>query len=162
MKNKVELKQSKQYKQALHAETRYITVNITLAVRFNLSPVELLVYSIIKHATDTLDLHLYSGSVKGICAKINVSLPTVRAALDKLVNKGFLIKGTMRRERQRPGAGQSLEETWVYYKAYDLFNKNDPRTPEEILEANQARLETMKQTKKNQEEGLYGTKSAAI
>lgn len=140
---KNELKKSKQYKQALNTEKRYITVNITLAVRFNLSPVELLVYSIVKHATDTLDLHVYSGSVKGICAKINVSLPTARAALDSLVQKGFIFKGTMRRERQRPSAGQSLEETWVYYKAYELFSKNDHRTPEQIIEANQARLKAM-------------------
>ena len=148
MKKKEELKDSKQYKKALNAERRYIPVNITLAVRFNLSPVELLVYSIIKHATDTLDLHVYSGSVKGICAKINVSLPTVRTALDNLVKKGFIYKGTMRRERQRPGVNQNLEETWVYYSAYELFSKNDSRTPEQIIEANQARYKTMEKTKK--------------
>lgn len=141
---KKDLKDSKQYKKALNAEKRYIPVNITLAVRFDLSPVELLVYSIIKHATDSLDLEVYSGSVKGICAKINVSLPTVRAALDNLVEKGFIYKGLMRRERQRAKMGQSLEETWVYYKAYDLFAKDDHRTPEEIVAANRERLKTMR------------------
>lgn len=147
---KKDLKNSKQYKKALNAEQRYIPVNITLAVRFDLSPVELLVYSIINHATHSLDLKAYSGSVKGICAKINVSLPTVRTALDNLVEKGFIYKGTMRRERQRPGAGQSLEETWVYYKAYDLFVK-DGRTPEEIILANQTRLQAMRTVQKERE-----------
>lgn len=145
---KQELRNSKQYKKALNAEKRYITVNITLAVRFNLSPVELLVYSIIKHATDTLDLQAYTGSVKGICAKINVSLPTARAALDKLVESGFIYKGTMRRERQRPGLGQSLDETWVYYKAAELFVK-DGRTPEDIILANQQRLKVMREVEQN-------------
>ncbi len=153
---KKDLKNSKQYKKALNAEQRYIPVNITLAVRFDLSPVELLVFSVIKHATDSMDLEVYSGSVKGICAKMNVSLPTVRTALNNLVEKGLIYKGTMRRERQRTGSGQSLEETWVYYKAANLFVK-DGRTPEDIVQANQERLKTMREIeKKRKSEKITG------
>ena len=138
---KQDLQNAKQFRQALKEDKRYITVNITLAVRFDLSPVELLVYSVVKHATDTMDLGVYSGSVKGICAKINVSLPTARAALDQLVKKGLLDKGVMSRERQRPGAGKSLTETWVWYSAPDLWR--DGKTPEEVVETVKVRHAAM-------------------
>ena len=111
---KKELRQTRQTKDALKHGT-YCTVPRWLAATANLSPIELLIYITVKEATDKADMHLYTGSVKGLCSLWNVSIPTARKALENLEERGFIRKGFIRRD------GKSF----VAYEAYSVGTRAD-------------------------------------
>lgn len=131
---KEELKNSRQFKDAMARQKRlgpekfeYTTVPLTWCVRFDLSPVQLLTYCIIRDRTLNYEEHAYTGSIKGLCAILNVSIPTVRSALEVLEQKGFIHKD-MRKRLRSDG-----ERTWVTYVSHTNLTAGG-RTIEESLE----------------------------
>lgn len=137
---KKELTNSRQAKDALNHGT-FVTVPRWLATIANLSPTELLIYMTIKEATDKAALQLYTGSVKGLCALWNVSIPTARKALETLEARGFIRKGFIRRN------GKSM----VAYEAYEIGTRADIKEGKlfEILNRNKVRTEQFRQNGSN-------------
>ena len=128
---KNDLKNSRQFKDAMKRQratgkAEFTSVPLTWCVRFDLSPTELLTYCIIRDRTLSYEEKAYTGSVKGLCAILNVSIPTVRVALEILEEKGFIYK----EKRNRPRSNG--ERSWVSYVAYtDLTSGSE--TIEEVL-----------------------------
>ena len=113
MKTKAELKDSRQYKKDCKDKRFVNNVPLTWCVRFDLSPLELLTYCVIRDATTEFEYNAYTGSVKGLCSKTNVSRPTQIAALKVLYDKGFIFRQKM------PYNGRQI----VAYVAYKLDPK---------------------------------------
>lgn len=131
---KKELMNSRQFKGAIARQNKtgkaeFTTVPLTWCVRFDLSPTELLTYCAIRDRTIGYEEHAYTGSIKGLCAILNVSLPTARAALEKLEKKGFIYKEI--RQRMRSDGLRS----WVAYISYDITPKDGQKT-EDLLSRN--------------------------
>lgn len=141
---KKELKNSRQFKEALKKseqarkdgkETAYAYVNnvpLTWCVAFDLNTTTLLIYCYIRDCTKFMKEQAYTGSVKGLCAKFNCTLPTARKSLQELEEKGFIQKEKSLRDGAR----------WVRY--VDLLqryhSKEDKRSLKDILEANKTRF----------------------
>lgn len=121
---KRELKKTRQYK-SWSNNRNYITVPLSWCTRFDLSPTDLFIYCVVKNATEKAALRSYTGSVKGLCAACNVSIPTARKSLEKLIEKGFLRKEFLQRDGRE----------WVSYTALSLTAGES--TIEEVLERNQ-------------------------
>lgn len=94
---KKELLKTRQYKQSLDKGLYLNNVPTSWCVRFNLSAQDLLIFCVIRDATERGELRAYTGSVKGLCAKVNCTLPTARRSLQKLNEKGFIEKRFRRR-----------------------------------------------------------------
>lgn len=109
---KDELKKTRQYK-SLNNNKQYLArVPLYFCTRFDLSPTELLIFCMIHNATINFELKSYTGSLKGICVALNVSIPTVQKALLKLEEKGFIRK----KESDRKG------RLWISYIALLSYN----------------------------------------
>ena len=121
MQKKEELKESRQYKKDCKDKRFTNNVPLTWCVRFDLTPLELITYCVIRDATVEFEQEAYTGSVKGLCAKTNVSRPTQIAALKVLYDKGFVYR------KIAPYNGRNI----VAYVAY-TFDKN--KNLEEQLE----------------------------
>ncbi len=142
---KNELKNTRQYKEALKRTEQarkdgnlrpYAYMNnvpLTWCVRFDLTPLMLLVYCYIRDCTKNMKESAFTGSIKSLCSKFNVTLPTARTALRKLEEKGFIYKERSKRENV---------ECWVRYRdgLVRYYSGEDERTIDEILESNSARL----------------------
>ena len=129
---KEELLKTRQYKATLN-KFFYVSVPLDWCVRFDLKPLDLMVFCIIADATERCAERAYTGSMKGLCAKVNTSIPTVRASIATLTEKGFIRKVGKRR-------GNKLIVT---YEA--MVSKHKPQyeggmTLEDRLEANKARM----------------------
>lgn len=138
---KKDLRQSRQFKEALTRSeqarrdgrlTPYAYTNnvpLTWCVRFDITPLMLLTWCYIRDCTKNMKEGAYTGSIKGLCAKFNGSLPTQRHALEVLEEKGFIRKEIS----PRTGVG-----SWVRYvdalKDYNAIS--DRRSIEEVLEYN--------------------------
>ena len=138
---KKDLKNTRQFKEALKRseqarkdgkETAYAYINnvpLTWCVRFDLTPLMLLIYCYIRDCTKFMKEQAFTGSVKGLCAKFNTTLPTARKALATLEEKGFIRKEKSLRDGAR----------WIRYT--DLLGRvssgEDKRELDVILEANQ-------------------------
>ena len=94
---KSELLKTRQYKTCLDKNNYLNNFPLTWCVRFNLTAQDLVIFCIIRDATERGELQAYTGSVKGLCAKVNCTLPTARKSLKKLYDKGFIDKRTKRR-----------------------------------------------------------------
>lgn len=141
---KSELKNTRQFKEAKKkseqarrdgVERPYAyTNNVPLfwAVEYDISTLELLTYCYVRDCTANMKERAFTGSIKGLCARFNTSLPTQRKALETLEEKGFIYK-----EKSRRG-----ETQWVrYVDACALWwVREDKREFKEILEANVFRL----------------------
>ena len=113
MKTKADLKCCRQYKKDCQNKRFVNNVPLTWCVRFDLTPLELLTYCVIRDATTEYEYKAYTGSVKGLCSKTNVSRPTQIAALKVLYDKGFIYRQKM------PYNGRQV----VAYVAYQLDPK---------------------------------------
>lgn len=130
---KKELKNSRQFKEAMARQKRrkpedfeYTTVPLTWCVRFDLTPVQLLTYCIVRDRTISFEERAYTGSIKGLCAILNVSLPTARTALETLETKGFIYKEIRNRAR-RDG-----QRSWITYVAYTNLTRNGQSIEENL------------------------------
>lgn len=143
---KEELKNCRQFKEALkkseiaiknNSSYGYIhNVPTTWCVKYELSTLDLLVYCYIRDCTKNMREGAFTGSVKGLCAKFNTSLPTARKSLAKLTEKGFT-----RKEKSRRGESQ-----WVRYvdNLMRWWIKEDERPLDEILQTCRMRNVAMK------------------
>ena len=94
IKNKNELKDSKKYKKITEKKT-FIPVYVEWAVRFELSPSELLIYSAIAHFTKITKKDGYgafTAPVSTLQSLFNLSYKTVFNALESLVFRGLITK----------------------------------------------------------------------
>ena len=130
---KKDLKNSRQFKEAMSRQKRkspdefeYTNVPLTWCVRFDLSPTELFTYCIVRDRTISYEEHAYTGSIKGLCAILNVAIPTVRAALENLEKKGFIYKEIRNRAR-RDG-----QMSWVTYVAHRNLTRNGQSIEENL------------------------------
>lgn len=117
------LKKTNSYKSALVSDHRFITFPLAWCVRFGLTPEAVVFYEYIKYATINGAWHAYAGSIRGLCALVNCSLPTARKTLELLESKGFISKG------DDNNGTSGLPE----YRANLLEDKN--RTTEEQLDS---------------------------
>ena len=121
---KEELEKTRQY-QTVKKQNRYLNeVPLSFCVRFGISTTELLIYCIIKEYGKFGHLQVYSGSVKGLCAYLNVSKPTVRSALEKLEKIGLIDKTTIFRNGRN----------WVCYVALSFDMSERAMTLEEQID----------------------------
>ena len=141
---KKDLKNTRQFKEALKRSEQarkdgkgiaYAYINnvpLTWCVRFDLTPLMLLIYCYIRDCTRLMKEQAFTGSVKGLCAKFNTTLPTARKSLAVLEEKGFIKKEKSLRDGAR----------WVRY--VDLLGRiwtgEDKRDIDEILSINNARF----------------------
>lgn len=133
---KGELLKTRQYK-AVKDKYCYVSLPLDWCVRFDLKPLDLMIYCIIADATERCEGKAYTGSMKGLCAKVNASIPTVRDSISLLIKKGFLQKVGIKRGNK----------TIVTYVA--LVSKHKPlyegaMTLEDRLEANRAKLNILR------------------
>lgn len=140
---KEELKNCRQFKEALKrseqarkdgSEKPYAYINnvpLTWCVWFDLSTTDLLIYCYIRDCTKNMKESAFTGSVKGLCAKFNTTIPTARKSLEKLCEKGFT-----RKEKSKRG-----ETQWVRYvdELTQFWSREDKRPLPEILASNVAR-----------------------
>ncbi len=147
---KSELKSTRQFKEAMRKSEQarkdgldrpfaYMnTVPLFWAVEYDLTPLELLTYCFIRDCTLYMKEQAFTGSIKGLCARFNTTIPTQRTALEHLIEKGFIFK-----EKSPYGQAQ-----WVRY--IDGLNgkwrkeDKDPRPMKAILEANVTRTNLRK------------------
>lgn len=137
MSNK-ELKDCRQYKEMLKKSEQkrldgkvngygwLYNVPLTWCVRFDLTTLELLTYCYIRDCTANMKEGAFTGSVKTLRARFNVSAPTQRRALERLEEKGFIWK-----EKAPRGDAE-----WVrYVDTLKLWHKKeDSRSIEEIID----------------------------
>ena len=90
-KRKDELRETKHFKRIAESE-KFIKIPSDWAVRFELSPPELLIYSTIAHATKYYEHGAFIGSVTSLCAMWNISASTANRALEKLDRRGMIVK----------------------------------------------------------------------
>lgn len=129
---KDELKQTAQFKRYNRMHNYIARVPMYFCTRFDLSPTDVLVYAIIHNATSNMELKSFSGSIRGICAALNVTLPTVQKSLLKLEEKGFIRKETGNRNGKK----------WVCYVALVNYGAETPnQTYEDILRRNRVKNE---------------------
>ena len=105
-----QLRENSRYKNRV-LEKRYLNrVPIYFCTLFNMTTTELLVYCQIKYCTD-LELQAYTGSVEALCEICNVSKPTVRKALARLVADGFVFWGyyNMKNKKRVVYRGNNIE-----------------------------------------------------
>jgi DNA-binding MarR family transcriptional regulator len=131
---KEELKETRQYKSLNNnGNSLYVSVPLSWCARFDLSPVELLLFCHIRHRTENYHQRAYTGSIPGLAVVVNASVPTVRKALDNLIEKGFIRKTF--KERQN-SLGRSV--SWIAYESM-LDTKTTGREIEEELAKNRIR-----------------------
>ncbi len=145
---KEELKNCRQFKEALKKseqarkdgiERSYAYINnvpLTWCVAFDLSATDLLIYCYVRDCTKNMKEQAFTGSVKGLCAKFNTTIPTARKSLEKLVSLGFI-----RKEKSIRGQAQ-----WVRYVdlLINYHSHVDKRDLSEILATNRLRNEAIK------------------
>ena len=90
-KRKDELRETKHFKRIVETDN-FIKIPSDWAVRFELSPPELLIYSTIAHATKYYEHGAFIGSVTSLCAMWNISPNTVRKTLETLDRRGMIVK----------------------------------------------------------------------
>lgn len=90
MNKKSELKDTRQYKRVIN-KPHYVKVPFGWCTRFNLSPVEILVYATVANFCK-LENKSYTGSIQGLAAYWNISRNTALRALDTLIKRGFIGK----------------------------------------------------------------------
>ena len=95
---KEELLKSRQYKLANQKQFYLNNIPLDWCVRFNLSPLDIMIFCIIRDASMHQEYEAYTGSIKGLCAKTNVSLPTARSSVEKLEERGFIDKIHFKRD----------------------------------------------------------------
>lgn len=120
---KSELKRTRQYKR-YRDNNFYINIPLSWCTRFNLSPTDLVVLCVVMNATKNATMKAYTGSMKGLCVCCNISLPTARRSLEKLIEKGFVRKEYWTRDGKE----------WIAYTALSLVAGE--MTMEEALERN--------------------------
>lgn len=98
---KEELLKSRQYKTANEKQAYINNFPLDWCVRFDLSVLDVILFRIIEDATERQKYNAYTGSIKGLCAKTNVSLPTARNSLDGLYSRGFIDKKYIEREGKK-------------------------------------------------------------
>ena len=134
---KEDLKRTRQYKIAKVHNTYWNNVPRHWCVRFDMSPTELLIYCTIRDATENLKQRCFTGSVQMLCSYVNVSKPTVRKALDKLENAGFIRKVNMKREIR--GEKTVKDGVWIGYEALPL--RAGENTIEDMLDIHRMKRE---------------------
>ena len=92
---KEELKKTRQFKEFIKRgadKCLFSNVPYTWLVKYDLSPTDLLAYCTIRDMSLVGAMNVYSGSIKGLCARLNVSMPTARKSLETLQLKGFICR----------------------------------------------------------------------
>lgn len=154
---KKDLKNTRQFKEAMKRTEQArkdgksivyaYTNNVPLfwCVQFEISTLDLLTYCYIRDCTKNMKENAFTGSVKGLCARFNTSLPTQRKSLDILETKGFIRKTTSPR-------GQAQ---WVRYTdaLSRWWSKEDGRPLESILETT-AYLNAQERERRAKERGI--------
>lgn len=127
---KEDLKNTRQYRNALNNNKAFLSIPTTWCVRFDLTPTELMILRHIQYMSK-LDAGVFTGSIKGLCSITNCSAPTARKACMKLHNLGFIRKI----ERQHKLENGKIVD-WICYRAnvpYDI-EQND-KTINDLLKA---------------------------
>lgn len=125
---KEELKETRQYKRVYNnGNSICVSVPLSWCTRFDLSAVELLIFCHIRHVTEHFIQRAYTGSIPGLASIVNTSVPTVRKALDNLIEKGFIRKTF--KERQN-SSGHRV--TWIAYESMIKSNCEGREIEEEL------------------------------
>lgn len=131
---KEELKGTRQFKKVdNNGNSICVSVPLSWCARFDLTATELLLFCHIRYRTEHFQQRAYTGSVPGLAVIVNASVPTVRKALDNLIEKGFIRKTFKDRCNSY---GQKVG--WIAYES--LLNSNvTGRDVEEELAKNRIR-----------------------
>ena len=115
---KEELKHTRQYKTMMNNPKAVLSVPLSWCVRFDLTATELLILRHIQYLTALEDGNgVFTGTIKGLCAIVNCTLPTARKACDHLHDMGFI------RKDLRPRTLHNEKEVdWVCYRACVPFS----------------------------------------
>lgn len=135
------LKLSRQYKKNVANPRAVLVCPKSWCVRFDISPLDLMIFEEIHAATWNFTSGAFTGSRVGLCSIVNASLPTVDKSLALLEEKGFI--------RKEARVMQSLRGEKTIAAYCSMINKDVTTTDvklEEILEINRIRNNT---TKKN-------------
>lgn len=133
------LKLSRQYKKNVANPRAALYCPKSWCVRFDITPLDLMLFEEIHSATWNFTSGAYTGSRVGLCAIVNASLPTVDKSLGILEEKGFI--------RKTARVMQSLrgEKTVAAYCSLIPKDTSISETKlEEILETNRTRNELNK------------------
>ena len=133
---KKQLKVNRYYKR-LSEQNNWIKFPLSWCVRFDLSPLDVVVFAIVDVATKDGKMHTFVGSIESICTRTNTSKPTVRRSLEKLVARGFIRKEN--RTLKDKNTGES--KTWVCYTSKVRFDPD--RSIEEQCEIELIQRETL-------------------
>lgn len=136
------LKLSRQYKKNVANPRAALYCPKSWCVRFDISPLDLMIFEEIHAATWHFTSGAYTGSRVGLCAIVNASLPTVDKSLETLEEKGFI--------RKLAKVMQSLRGEKTVAAYCSLIPKDIPINDnklEEIIEINKAKNEVVRKGK---------------
>ena len=142
MTTKKSLKANRYYKK-LTQQNHWVKFPLSWCVRFDMSPLDVVIFAIIDVATKDGTLKTFLGSVENLCTQTNTSKPTVRRSLDRLVESGFVNKDTKTFKDKATGE----IKTWVCYTS--AIRIDDSRSIEEQCEINLAKREVVKSIPNN-------------
>lgn len=128
------LKISRQYKKNLANPRAILVCPKTWCVRFDISPLDLMIFEEIHSATWNFTSGAYTGSRVGLCSIVNASLPTIDKTLDLLEEKGFI-----RKEFKVMASIRGEKKIVAYCSMIPRDVPINDNKLEEILETNQTR-----------------------
>ncbi len=134
IKNKDELYLSRNYKRLLGLNG-FLKVPFTLAVCYDLTPAECMIYAYIKNATNNLKNKSFTDTETTLQAVCNISKSSVQRSLSNLINKGLV---TRTKEKNEKGklitVYRALRAVQLKIAIDETTAKTPPKTPEKKLE----------------------------
>lgn len=100
IKNKSELERTKNYKKLIEANG-FVKIPLTLAVWWDISPAECIIYAYIDNATNNLKNKAFTTTETTLQTICNVSKGVVQRSLDNLIEKGLIEKTRERNDKGR-------------------------------------------------------------
>ena len=119
IKNKDELYSSKNFMKLIKLKG-FIKIPFTLAVWYNLTPSECMIYAYIDNATKNLKNKAFTDNETTLQALCNVSKNYIRKGLQNLINKGLIEKTKEKNENSKEiTVYRSLKATQLEIKIHD-------------------------------------------